>query len=303
MPSRKSQRMLEVLRANRRLFQTLSSQALEMVQLSDEGVAELNVFGTKGRLIRDAEVSALRVVPRRILAKDAALLHLHGGAYVSGSLLQARMVISPISSEAKLPGVTFAYRLAPEYPYPAQLMDALSMYRLLVRNGTPPSRIGLVGESAGGNLALALVMKLRELGEPLPGALCLLSPWTDLAQTGESYRTLREVDVTLDPDDLMKAALDFVGGDEARLTDPMISPIHGNFTGFPPTQIHVGESELLFSDSQTLAANMRRDGTEVSLLRWAGMPHVFQMYGFDESRVSIKAMGRFLAQTLVNAQG
>ncbi len=298
MPSSRSQRALNMMRSHRRFFQTVSSQMLELVSLPDEGVAELNVYGTKGRLLDDCAVPALLVQPRRVSTQDAVLLHLHGGASVSGNLLQARMVISPISAEARLQGVTFAYRLAPEHPYPAQLEDALSVYRMLLRNGIRPERIGLVGESAGGNLAIALALTLRERGEKLPGALCLLSPWTDLAQTGESYRTLKEVDATLNPEELRRSALGFVGGDAEKFKDPLISPIYADFTGFPPTQIHVGDSELLLSDSEMLLTAMRRDGVSATMLRWAGMPHVFQVYGFDESRASIKTMGDFLSSAL-----
>lgn len=96
----------------------------------------------------------------------------------------------------------------------------------------------------------------------------------------------------------MQSALGFVGGDEEKFKDPLVSPIYADFTGFPPTQIHAGESEILLSDSKTLAEHMRRDGVEVSFLRWVGMPHVFQVYGFDESRASIKTMGDFLSSTL-----
>lgn len=299
MPSRRSQRTMELLRTHRRFFQQASNQVLGLAKLSDEGVAELNVYGTKGSLMRDCSVPALWVYPRRVAAEDAVLLHFHGGAYVSGNLLQARMVISPISAAAKLQGVTFSYRLAPEYTFPAQLEDAMEVYRMVLRYGARPERIGFVGESAGGNLALALALRLRELGEALPGALCLLSPWTDPAQTGESYRTLRDVDVSIDPDQLIVSARQFVGGDESLFRNPLISPIYASFQGFPPTQIHAGESEVLLSDSQTLATLMRRDGVEVSFLRWVGMPHVFQVYGFEESRASIKTMGDFLQRTLV----
>ncbi len=298
MPSRKSQQTLSILRSNRRFFQTMSRQVMDLVKLPDEAVAGLNVNGTKGRLLSGCPVPTLLVMPRRVLADDTVLLHLHGGAYVSGDLLQCRMFFSPICSEAKLAGVTFAYRLAPEHPYPAQLEDALAVYRMLLANGIQPERIGFIGESAGGNLALALAMKLRELGEPQPGCMCLLSPWTDLAQTGESYRTLREVDATLDGDDLKKSAIEFAGGNEALLSDPAVSPIYADLSGLPRTQIHVGESELLLSDSETLAANMRRDGVAVSLVRWAGMPHVFQLYGFDESKASIRAIGAFVGEAL-----
>lgn len=298
MPSRRSQRTMDILRSNRRFFQTAGSRMLELVSLPDEGVAELNIYGTKGDLMNGCDVPAMLVTPRRIIASDAVLLHFHGGAYVSGNLLQARMVISPIAAEAKLQGVTFAYRLAPAHPFPAQLEDALEVYRMVLRLGAKPERIGFVGESAGGNLALALALKLRDMGETLPGALCLLSPWTDPAQTGESYYTKREEDATIDVEDLMVSAREFVGGDESLFQSPLVSPIYADFTGFPPTQIHAGESEVLLSDSKTLAQVMRRDGVEVSFLHWAGMPHVFQVYGFEESRASIKTMAGFLSSTL-----
>lgn len=297
MPSRRSQRALRAMRTHRRFFQTVSSQVLEMMRLPDEAVAELSIYGTRGRLL-ESDVPAVLVMPRRVVTNEAVLLHFHGGAYVSGNLLQARMVISPISAAAHLQGITFSYRLAPEHPYPAQLEDAMQVYRLLLKMGVRPEKIGFVGESAGGNLALALALSLKEKGQPLPGALCLLSPWTDPAQTGESYRTLREVDATLNADELMVSARDFVGGEEALFNDPLVSPIYADFTGFPPTQIHVGDSEILLSDSQRLLQCMQRDAVDVSLIRWAGMPHVFQIYGFEESRASIKTMGSFLQQTL-----
>lgn len=300
MPSRRSQRALEIMRSNRRFFQNASSKVLELVDLPDEAVAELNIYGTTGQLMTGCSVPALLVQPRRIATNDAVLLHFHGGAYVSGNLLQSRMVISPISAAAKLQGVTFTYRLAPQHAFPDQLDDAMEVYRMVLRYGAHPERIGFIGESAGGNLALALALKLRDLGETMPGAICLLSPWTDLAQTGESYRTLREVDATLNADELMESALGFVGGDPEMFQNPLVSPIYANFTGFPPVQIHAGESELLLSDSQMLAKAMRRDGVPVSFLRWVGMPHVFQIYGFEESRASIKTMGDFLSTTLTS---
>ncbi len=298
MPSKQSQRALELMRSNRRLFQQMGNSALGLVDLPDEGVAELNVFGTKARLIGKTPPSLL-VWPRRVAADGTMLLHLHGGAYVSGNLLQCRMFFSPFCAAAKLPGVTFAYRLAPDNPYPAALEDAISVYRMVVAGGIRPEKVGLIGESAGGNLALALTQYLRDRGEPLPGALCLLSPWTDLLQTGDSYRSLSEVDATLNAPELMQSALSYAGGDAEKLRGPMLSPIHARFEGFPQTQIHVGESELLLSDAVTLYAAMKRDGAEAQLIRWAGMPHVFQMYGFRESRVSIRAAGAFLARALV----
>lgn len=298
MPSAKAKRMLSTLRSHRALFQTVSGAVLTKINLPDQTAAGLKAFGTRGRLVKNAARPTMVVSPRRVAAPGAVLLHLHGGAYKTGGLLAARMVISPIVSASRIPAVTFAYRLAPEHPYPAQLEDALFTYRLLLRSGVSPEKIALVGESAGGNLAIALLLSLRARGEALPGALCLLSPWADLAQEGESYRSLAQVDPTLNVAELMSAALQFVGGAEEKLSDPLISPIYADFQGFPPTQIHVGESEILLSDSETLLRCMLRDGVPATLFRWEGMCHVFQIYGFPESRASIHAIGDFLLGAL-----
>lgn len=298
MPSRKSQRRLSLLRSHRKFFQTVGNAALESVRISDEAAAALNVFGTKGRIIENGVIPTMAIRPRRVAIPGAVLLHMHGGAYVSGNLLQARMLISPIVSAARIPAVTFAYRLAPEYPFPAQLEDALATYHLLLRSGIHPHKIAILGESAGGNLAIAFLSTLRSLGEPLPGALCLLSPWADLLQTGDSYSTLKDIDATLNAPALLASALQFVAGDREKLSDPIISPIYAEFTGFPPTQIHVGDSELLLSDAEALHVMMRRDGVSATLFRWVGMCHVFQVYGFEESRASIHTIGTFLSRTL-----
>ena len=232
----------------------------------------------------------------------AAILHLHGGAYVSGGLLQCRELISPICAAAGARALTFCYRLAPKHPYPAQLEDALRAYRFLRDLGCKPENIALVGESAGGNLALSLVRRLREMGERLPAGLALLSPWVDLAQRGESYRTLQDVDATLNAGELMESALQFAGSSE-RLQSPEISPLYGDFTGFPPTLIHCGASEILLSDSEGLERAMLRDGVDARLVRWAGMCHVFQAFGFEESKASNRQIGLFLRRCLAPSAG
>jgi len=127
--------------------------------------------------------------------------------------------------------------------------------------------------------------------------LALFSPWVDLAQAGESYVSLREKDATLDPEELMQCAVAFAGSAH-RLTDPEISPVYGKFSGFPPVQIHCGDQEILLSDSVKLEEAMARDGVQVQLIRWAGMCHVFQMFGFDESRASYQAMSSFIKRIL-----
>jgi acetyl esterase/lipase len=238
------------------------------------------------------------VYPGCLMNESTVILHMHGGAYVSGGLLQARVLASHIAAATCLNVMTFAYRLAPEYAYPAQLNDAMAVYNYLISQGYTPDNIALTGESAGGNLALALALKLKAEGRPMPACIALLSPWGDVELTGDSYRDLAGVDPTLDIVTIREAALGFVGGDRSLMKDPLVSPIHADFHGFPPVQIHAGTKELLLSDAEMLAAAMRRDDVPVTLMCWEGMCHVFQVFGFPESRLSMKSIGQFLNEHL-----
>ena len=297
MPTRRSQEMLKLIRSHKKFASNVSNGMLMKIDAPAEAAAKMRLNGTTAIAVHDLQMPAVMVSPRQVRVEDGVLLHLHGGAYVSGGILQCRALISPICAFSGVRAVTFTYRLAPRYPYPAQLEDAYRAYDFLRKAGYPAKKIALVGESAGGNLALALCRKLKSLGEALPGALALLSPWVDLAQRGDSYRTLREVDATLDAEELMESAIAFAGSSE-RLTDPDISPVYGSFTGFPTTLIHCGDSEILLSDSERLEQAMLRDGVSVRLVRWAGMCHVFQAFGFEESKASNQQIGLFLQKQL-----
>lgn len=294
MPSKISQLMLNFMREHPAIFRSSKAGVVMDAEPSQQVIESLKLGGTRVQMLDDAPMPAMWVTPRRDAQPRKVLLHLHGGAYVSGGLLQAHAVIAPICAQSGIRALTFAYRLAPEFPYPAQLDDALVMYRYLLNLGYAPDDIALVGESAGGNLALALAMRLRELGEKLPVCLCLLSPWCDLKQMGESYVRNSRIDATLNAATLYESALAFAGGDEKLLDDPMLCPVKADFHGFPPTQIHCGTGELLQSDSQTLRDRMRADGVPVQLIEWEGMCHVFQIFHFEESRLSIKMISAFL---------
>ncbi len=298
MPSRKSQGTLGLLRAHKKAQATVSNDLVMGLNLPADIVARIRMYHTTARPMGGLGMPALMVEPDETADAGCALLHLHGGAYTSGGLLQCRAVISPVCAEAKLPALTFSYRLAPRWPYPAQLEDALKAYDCLIAMGYAPDKIAFVGESAGGNLALALALKLKHSGRPLPAALALMSPWTDPLQTGESYRTLMKTDPTLDEEELMRSALAFASGSEEVLKDPMISVKDADFTGFPPTQIHVGTSEILLSDAEALDRKMDADGVQCQLVRWEGMCHVFQIFGFEESRLSYRMIGKFLRERL-----
>ena len=297
MPSKRSQDMLELLRTHKKMTAEFGNGWLMKMDMPAEAAARMRMSGTSGAVVPGLDMPAVMVTPGRVDIPDAAILHMHGGAYVSGGLLQCRRVISPISAAAGVRALTFAYRLAPQHPYPAQLEDALRAYGYLREKGFSPRKIAFVGESAGGNLALALAMKLREAGEEMPAAIALLSPWADLDQTGESYTALAEVDATLDRDALKEDAVAFAGSPD-RLKDPDISPIYARFSGFPPVLIHCGTQEILLSDAETLESAMLRDGVEARLVRWEGMCHVFQAFGFEESKAANRQIGLFLKSHL-----
>lgn len=297
MPTKRSQFILGAIRSNRALFSMLSNRMMHMDAPADR-VAGMPMLGTSGKLQNVGEIPAIVVSPGCLMDETTIILHMHGGAYVSGGLLQARVLASHIAAATCLNVMTFAYRLAPDYPYPAQMEDALAMYNHLISQGYRPEKIAFTGESAGGNLALALALKLKAEGRPMPACIALLSPWGDVELNGDSYRDLAGVDPTLDLDTIREAALGFVGGDRSLMKDPLVSPIHAEFHGFPPVQIHVGTKELLLSDAEILAAAMRRDNVPVTLMCWEGMCHVFQVFGFPESRLSMKEIGRFITEHL-----
>ncbi len=297
MPTKSSQFILSAIRNNRALFDRLSDRMMHIDAPADR-VAGLPMLGTTGKLQNVGDIPAILVSPGCLMDDKAIVLHMHGGAYVSGGILQARILASQIAAATCLNVMTFAYHLAPDYPYPAQLNDALAVYNYLLSQGYTPENIAFTGESAGGNLALALSLKLKSEGRPMPACIALLSPWGDVELTGDSYRDLAGVDPTLDIHTIRDAAVSFVGGDMSLMKDPLVSPIHADFHNFPPVQIHVGTKELLLSDAEALAAAMRRDDVPVTLMCWEGMCHVFQVFGFPESRLSMKAVGRFLNEHL-----
>ncbi|MBR1585795.1 MAG: alpha/beta hydrolase [Clostridia bacterium] len=297
MPTKRSQGMLSLIRANKKWAMGLGNDILMQIDPPLDKVAKLRVNDTTAVQAENLGMPGLLVYPHTRLFSDGAILHLHGGAYISGGILQCRALISPICAFSGVPALTFSYRLAPQHPYPAQLEDAARAYRWLIGRGYDPRRIVLVGESAGGNLALALALRLRDAGEPLPAGIALLSPWVDLAQQGKSYRMLQEVDATLNAEALMESALAFAGSAD-RLTDPAISPVYADFTGFPPVEIHCGTSEILLSDSENLENALLRDGVNAHLIRWEGMCHVFQAFGFEESKASNIQIGAFIQKCL-----
>ncbi len=216
------------------------------------------------------------VCVNRAHMKKYVILYCHGGGYSTGSSLYARTLTSKLAASTSMDVLCFDYRLAPEHPYPAALEDAMKAWNHLMLLGYGARDIIIAGDSAGGNLALALTLKLQEEGRLLPRGLVLLSPWTDLTSSGKSYQTKALVDPVLDKDYLERAISDYTKGME-DLQSPFISPLFGDFTGFPPVYIQVGDNEILLSDSESLHKKMIKENVSVKLDHFRGMWHVFQM--------------------------
>ena len=250
---------------------------------------------TKAIEYREVDINGMYgewVSVNRAHMKKYVLLHCHGGGYSTGSSLYARTLTSKLAESTSMDVLCFDYRLAPEHPYPAALEDALRAWDYLMLLGYGARDVVVTGDSAGGNLALALVLKLREQKRLLPRGVVLMSPWTDLTSTGKSFQTKAEVDPVLNCAYIDRMVQAYAGG--LDLTDPMISPLFGNFEGFPPTYIQVGENEILLSDALRLHRVFVEKNVPVKIDIYPGMWHVFQMSPVRAARAAMDKNAEFI---------
>jgi monoterpene epsilon-lactone hydrolase len=230
--------------------------------------------------------------------EDRALLYFHGGAFIYCSLATHRAMVARLASAGGTRALSVDYRLAPEHPFPAALEDCLAAYRWLLNSGISPRRIVVGGDSAGGNLALGLLLALRKAGDPLPAAAVCLSPVTDLAWTGESFRAKAEIDPVFPKRTSRSISANiesgYIGSEDPR--NPLISPLYGDWRGMPPVLFHVGEDEVLLDDSARLADRVRGAGGQAEVVVWPRMWHVFQVFApfLPEADQSIKQIGAFI---------
>lgn len=239
-----------------------------------------------------AGVAVLVVTPKKLVAEDRAGIYLHGGAYILGDPFTK--IPAVLAAELGIRVYCVDYRLAPDHPFPAGLEDSVAVYRSLVaRFG--PERLVVFGDSAGGGLTLAMLLKNAELGLAMPAAVALFSPWCDLTRSGDSFDTLAGWDPLLQyyELDLAEAARVYAGGQD--LKSPLLSPLYaGTWKGFPPTLISTGTRDLF----QSLCARLRRElvraGVDVRLNLWEGMWHVFEAYPVPEADESLKEVAAFL---------
>jgi monoterpene epsilon-lactone hydrolase len=224
------------------------------------------------------------------------LLYLHGGGYVAGGLDSHRDIAWRLAEAAAVTVLLVDYRLAPEHPFPAALDDASACYRYLLDEGFEADKIFIGGDSAGGGLALATLINLKNLGLPLPAKGILLSPWVDLSLSGDSLTSNGETDVMLTARALHDMARMYLGTRDARA--PLASPLFGDLRGLPPLLVHASSSELLLSDAERLVRLVETQGGDIALTVWPRMPHVFQLLAsrIPEGRQAITQLAEFLRQ-------
>jgi acetyl esterase/lipase len=225
----------------------------------------------------------------------ATICYIHGGGWTVGSVNTHARLVANISAACDAPAFSVEYRLAPEHRYPAGLDDCITAYKWLIEDqGVEPARLALMGDSAGGNLTLALLLRLRDQGLPLPAAAVCLSPATDLLATGESYRTRAEADPML-----VASGVDIVRQAYCPDTDPKtpyVSPLYGDLAGLPPLLIQVGDAEILLDDARRFAKRAEETGVDVTLEVWDEMIHVFQFFApmLPEGTEAIAGIGKFV---------
>lgn len=255
-------------------------------------IAPCTVAGISGEWLRPAQIEGKGI-----------LLYLHGGAYVFGSTITHRVIASGLAVASRCPVLVINYRLAPEDPFPAGLDDACAVYRALLRTH-PDDPVAVAGDSAGGGLALALALRIRDEGLRPPVALALLSPWTDLTLSNPTHRSLAHVDPYFPDSALLQgAAKAYAAG--TPLDHPHLSPQFADLSDLPATLIHVGEFEALLDDSRLLAQGMAAKGSNATLEVFGGMWHVWQLLAgrMREADASIAALGDFVRQHLRQPAG
>jgi epsilon-lactone hydrolase len=226
--------------------------------------------------------------------QDRIFLLLHGGGYNAGSPKTHRKLAANLARATNMRVLTPDYRLAPEHPFPAGVKDALLAFGWLLSQGRKESDIVIGGDSAGGGLALSMLLALREAGAPMPRAAVLMAPWTDLTVSSPSYERLRSRDPIITREGLREAGLWYAGRRDPA--DPMLSPLFADLTGLPPLLIHAGGDEVMVDDSRLLGERAQVAGVDVTMKIWPGLWHVFHSATPDvpEAVQAIAEIGEFV---------
>jgi len=225
--------------------------------------------------------------PRRLI------LYFHGGGFISGSPESHRALIARLCQSAQATGFSLAYRLAPEFGFPAGLRDGIDAYRHLLQRGVAASQIVLAGDAAGGGLAFACLLAIRNAGLAMPAGCVAMSPWADLSLCGWSMLQNAKNDAALSWELLFMSARHYLK--KQNPTDPYASPIYASFRDFPPIMVHAGSLEILRDDASRIGDRAAEAGVSVSVEIYDGMQHVFQTSAYvPEARISLSRLGQFI---------
>jgi len=261
----------------------------------------LDAFGEQARMPEGVivePVDANGVPAEWTTAPDAdrnrVLLYMHGGGYMSGSIVSHRAMVAEAGRQAAVRTLALGYRLAPEHPFPAALQDVRTAYMYLRASKIEPRQIVVAGDSAGAGLAIAMMVSLRDAGLPLPSGAWCISPWVDLAMTGASMTEKAAVDPMISEPYLRELATAYVAGANPRT--PLASPLYADLHGLPPIFIQVGSAETLVDDAVRLAGAAANADVAVTLEVYPDMIHVWPLFFGDLSagRRALAAAGRFI---------
>lgn len=204
---------------------------------------------------------------------DRVIVYAHGGGCVTGSSASHRKVAAHLAAAAGTRAIVPDFRLAPENPFPAQIEDLITVNRWLRDQGYAPESTAVAGDSAGGNLSISTVLRLRELGEPLPAAIVAFSPWLDMEVSGETMKTNADSDALISPEVSGMMAGMYLG--ETAPTTALANPLYADLTGLPPLFASVGDAETLLDNAQRIVERAREAGVEATLEEQPGQQHVY----------------------------
>lgn len=291
LTGKKNQNMMNLIK---RVHSVVENADIEKHRQSQDYFGAL-LGNSRETVVRELEIEGMKgewIAVNRAHMKKYIILYCHGGGYSTGSCLYARTLTTKLAMSTSMDVISFDYRLAPENPYPAALEDAMRAWNHLMLLGYGARDVIVAGDSAGGNLALALTHKLKEEKRILPRGLVLMSPWTDLTSSGKSHESKEAVDPVLNEAYLEQMIHNYAEGQ--ALEHPFISPIFGDFEGFPSTYIQVGENEVLLNDSTALHKKMIKENVPVQIDVFKGMWHVFQMSPFKTAYEAMDKNAEFI---------
>lgn len=284
-----------------KLMEVLRERGLPDGLSLEERRARMEDIGDRFPAPESAKVEAVEIAGRPAEwvydpeADDGrVMLYVHGGGYVQGSLHTHRNMVYEIARAFRGRVLNLDYRLAPEHPYPGAVDDMLAAWQALLESGVDPAKAAWGGDSAGGGLVVATLMRARDEGVALPACASCLSPWIDLIGTGQTMSSKADEDPMVG-----RGALEFFADLYANGQDktaPYMSPLFGSYAGLPPIQVHVGTAETLLDDSRRLAVRARHAGVDLDYSEWEGMPHIWHIFCplLQKSRDAIADIGAFV---------